>query len=731
MRPSGDDRNANLQPLVWDDGPPWRFRLEVRPAGKTDPGTGLVLSGSFSRDADGQPAADREPAGGPSLVVAGGLFVNGATIARLDADNVFPWIVQLRQQDPVAIPRGKQDELLELIAQTDNPQVALPPELHVERVRSSPTPRLVLQQGRFRRDVMEADLLFQYDGQTIAHDADDAVLWLGAERRVLERDQAAERAAFDRLRGLGFRARTRYVGERGLQLTASHMSDVVTTLVAEGWSVLVDGRRYRQPSGWQLDVRSGVDWFELHGHADFGDVQVSLPALLEAVATGTGAVTLSDGTLGMLPEGFLATCGSLATLGRPDGDCVRFGRHQVGLLDALLAAEPTVTCDATFARLRDELCSFTGVAPLDPAPTFEGQLRAYHREALGWFAFLHRFGFGGCLADEMGLGKTVMVLALLDAQRHGADAPHTDAPADDTAVRPSLVVMPRSLIFNWMQEARRFAPALRLVDYTGPGRRSRLNELSPHDILLTTYGTLRRDAATLKDVAFDYVVLDEAQAIKNARTASAKATRLLNARHRLALSGTPIENHLGELWSLFEFLNPGLLGSATVFQRLGGSASRPDDATARLLARAVRPFVLRRTKDQVAPDLPAKHEQTVYCDLGTAQRAQYDELREYYRQSLLPRVDREGLSRSKILILQALLRLRQAACHPALLDQAQATKPSAKLEVLLARLYEIRQEGRKALVFSQFTTFLRLVRARLDDVGLPYEYLGSIRVSQR
>jgi len=335
--------------------------------------------------------------------------------------------------------------------------------------------------------------------------------------------------------------------------------------------------------------------------------------------------------------------------------------------------------------------------------------------------FLRRFSFGGCLADDMGVGKTAQVLALLETRR--------ELRAAGQQIRPSLVVVPRSLVFNWEEEAARFTPQLRVLDYTGLERNG--NNLAAYDVILTTYGTLRRDALRLKDVEFDYVVLDEAQAIKNAGTESAKAVRLLRGEHRLALSGTPVENHLGELWSLFEFLNPGMLGTVSVFKLAGGAARNPDAETRRLLAQALRPFILRRTKQQVAPELPPKTEQTVYCEMDSLQRKLYDELRQHYRNALLKRIEIEGLAKSKIQVLEALLRLRQAACHPGLLDPKRCGESSAKLDVLLEQLREVIDEGHKALVFSQFTTLLGIVRRHLESSSITYEYLdGATRDRQ-
>jgi SNF2 family DNA or RNA helicase len=372
--------------------------------------------------------------------------------------------------------------------------------------------------------------------------------------------------------------------------------------------------------------------------------------------------------------------------------------------------------------LRENLRSFNGIGPIDEPQGFCGQLRDYQKSGLGWLGFLQEFRLGGCLADDMGLGKTIQVLAMLQQRR----ARPIDA---DGRRAPSLAVVPRSLVFNWIEEAKRFTPELRVLDYTGIQRRPLLESFDQYDLIVTTYGTMQRDIVQLKDIRFDCAILDESQAIKNAHSQRAKASRLLRASHRLAMTGTPVENHLGELWSLLEFLNPGMLGTAKVFQNISKSVSDDDEGLA-LLRRALGPFILRRTKQQVLTELPPKTEQTLHCDLEGKQRKRYDELRTYYRAVLADRIAKSGMNQSKIHVLEALLRLRQAAIHPGLIDKDALDESSAKLDVLMEQLREVIDEGHKALVFSQFTSFLAIVRKRIDREKWVYEYLDG-RTRQR
>jgi superfamily II DNA or RNA helicase len=713
--------------VTWDDAEPWQFRLEVR---RSERDERYEVRGALRRGNEWMDLA------APLLLVDAGVVFTRDRAARLEHHGAFKWIALLRSQPSLSVPVSQADDfLVELFGRSAVPPLDLPEELRYEEIAGAPRPRLAVKPAKdaWQPDRLRGELSFDYGGTVVARGKSSRGIVQAAQRRVLLRDLDAESAAEERLRELGWRLSAySTAAEAPLELAANRLPRVVRELIAEGWHVEAEGKLYRSPGRFELRVGSGIDWFELHGTVEFDGEVAHLPALLEALRRGEAAVRLGDGSFGLLPEEWLKRYGLIAEIGSVQEDHVRFASNQIGVLDALLAAQPEIRCDELFAQARAELERFSGVQAAQPPAGFVGELRPYQQEGVGWLGFLRDFGFGGCLADDMGLGKTVQILALLEARRELRERSRSANGSTRRAARalavpsgPSLVVVPKSLIFNWRQEAARFAPRLRVLDYTGPLRRRGRERFGDYDAVLTTYGTLRNDVVDLKDVRFDYVILDEAQAIKNADSASAKAARLLQADHRLALSGTPVENHIGELWSLVEFLNPGMLGAASIFRTARDAANALDDETRAVLARALRPFILRRTKEQVMRDLPPKIEQTLYCELDGKQRKLYEELRDHYRGSLLKRIARDGIARAKIQVLEALLRLRQAAIHPGLLDERRAQEPSAKLEMLLHRLDEVVDEGHKALVFSQFTSMLGILRAELDRRGVQYEYLDG------
>ncbi|MFB3818579.1 MAG: SNF2-related protein, partial [Candidatus Methylomirabilales bacterium] len=587
--------------LRWDEGPAWELCLDIGPAPK---GPGLRLTGSLRR------GEQRIPLSEPALLTAGGVVILRDAAAPFEDYGAYPWVPLLRQQGAIAIPAGQEAAAAAaLLTLPKSPRLDLPEAMRYEPVRLPPRPRLTIRSARRGYGTqarLEADLVFEYDGRPVPDGETARGVVDVPGRRFLLRDPAAEQDAERLLRSLGFRRIGQgYATRPGLQLAPRHLAAAVPALLAAGWRVEAEGKLYRPAGHLHVEVTTGIDWFELAGAARFDDQEVALPRLLAALRKGEKTVLLDDGTLGLLPEEWLERYGLLAGLGEVARGVLRFGKSQAMLLDALLASRPEVRFDEAFAGAREALLRFERVEAAEAPAGFTGTLRPYQREGLGWLDFLRAFGFGGCLADDMGLGKTVQVLAMLAGRREA------------TGGRPSLIVVPRSLVFNWKHEAARFAPGLRILDHTGAGRlRESASHFRDYDVVLTTYGTLRRDVAGLADTRFDYLILDEAQAVKNAGTQSAKAVRLLQGDHRLALSGTPVENHLGELWSLFEFLNPGMLGGAAVFKLFAGQNGRALSAEGRqVLGRALRPFILRRTKEQVAADLPPKMEQTIVCDM--------------------------------------------------------------------------------------------------------------------
>jgi superfamily II DNA or RNA helicase len=711
-------RDAPLLPVAWDEKAgtadstlvPWRFALAIDRAAPD--AADWVLAGALERGDERRPLTDVR------WMHESGLCVLDAQLAPVALGDQWPLIADLLHERALVLGTDVAPALERLYALPRVPELVLPAELAVRTSHAAPQPgvRFVPDPtpwaGRYGGPVLGVQLAFRYGGAAVNAGEPGDTRFDAGSRTVHHRDRDAEKSARDRLLAFGG-ALTRNTSGRGVPflIARSQVRRAAEQLASEGWWVEADGRTFRLPGTVQARVRSGADWFDLEGTVTYGDTSVSLADVLAAKRRGADVVELADGSMGALPNEWLDRLGPVFAGGESTTNGARFARTQLALLDALLATLPDVDVDAAYEQAREALTAFARITPADPPPSFTGILRPYQRDGLGWLHFLRDFGFGGCLADDMGLGKTIQVLALLDTRRsegHG----------------PSLVVVPRSLVYNWRAEAERFAPSLRVADWSGAARDD--HDMVPRDVdmVLATYGTLRRDAAMLAEIPFDYVVLDEAQAIKNRGTATAKACRLLQASHRLALSGTPVENRLDELWSLLDFLNPGMLGTSSRFAASLRAAGN-DRVVDAVLSQALRPVILRRTKAAVAPELPPRLEGTLEVELEPRQRAFYDQVHKRVRRDVLQQVEEKGLARSRLQVLEGLLRLRQAACHPVLADPRKGALPSAKLDALVPALADVVAEGHKALVFSQFTSFLALVRQALDAEGITYEYLDG------
>jgi superfamily II DNA or RNA helicase len=697
---SGSDDTV-LKPLVLDEASPWRLGVRTRVVEAF-----VQLEMCFK-------AEDRCVSAKEARLTVPGLVVAESGVACLKTGDSALLAELMRCEE---ITGDEREALLKrVLEESDIPVVQ---DQAVSKAYEF-EPRLIVWSAKYTyrgKEQLHAELYFKY-GDVAVHESDERHrLYDKRGKSSISRDLDGEASCKALLTKLGFRWSDAVKEQVGWKLLPSRLQKVVPGLLQKGWYVCADGKNYQPPRDYDVTISSGKDWFGISASVTYGDESVPFPEILKMWREGKEYILLDDGTFGILPVEWLVNYTVLSQLGRDDDGQIICSASQAAILQALLDKNATVHADAEYYAKLERLTQIEHAAPQAAPESFQGTLRPYQAESLGWMLFLQQQGFGGILALDMGLGKTPTVLALLDGRR--------------TAVnRPSLVVVPRSLIFNWEEESAKFTPELKIMVWSGAGRHDQFDELANHDVILTTYGTLIRDAEKLRDITFDYCILDESQAIKNADTSNAKAVRLVNSEYRLAMTGTPIENSLSELWSQFEFLNPGLLGNAGVFRRFAARREVRAERELKLVAQALKPFVFRRTKEAVAKDLPEKTEGILYCELEAEQKQVYDDLLGYYHQEM---ADTGDTNTNQALMLSALLRLRQAACHAGLINDTHRHVASAKLQAIMPHLKEVLSEGHKALIFSQFTTMLGFVREQLDRDGITYTYLdGQTRDRKR
>ena len=464
-----------------------------------------------------------------------------------------------------------------------------------------------------------------------------------------------------------------------------------------------------------LVVSSGVDWFDVQTKIDFGGSLVSYESLITTLKQKKNYIKLNDGSVGILPEEWMKKFQRTIMFGEASKDRVRFSRAQANALDMLVQDADEAKTDQIFNEHISRLNSFDKIKKQKLPEGVKATLRHYQKSGFDWFYFLKEFGFGGILADDMGLGKTIQALALLAKEKK--------------AKRTSLIIAPTSVVFNWVNEVKKFTPGVKILNHTG---QTRIKEATDHfedyDAVVTSYSIMLREAEALSRTKFYYLILDESQKIKNPLSKTAKAVKMLSADHKLCLTGTPVENNLNELWSQFSFLNPGMLGSLKKFQENFSTPiyKQGDKSASELLRKLIYPFILRRTKDVVAKELPKKTEIISYCEMEPEQAEIYNLWRDSIRDEIMVEISRNGIKKSGFKVLEGLLRLRQICNHPVLVNKTYRKK-SGKFEEFKELTEKVIEDGHKVLVFSQFVQMLDIIKTYLDKQKINYEYLtGSV-----
>lgn len=466
-----------------------------------------------------------------------------------------------------------------------------------------------------------------------------------------------------------------------------------------------------------LEVKEGNDWFDIHAVVWFGKYQIPFLSLKQHILHKKREFLLPDGEVAIIPDKWFTQYGSLFSLAEA-GQTLKLKKHHIGLINDL--AEDSLA-NVTLERKLQRLSDFEDIADTQMPVNFKGSLRDYQKAGYNWFSFLREYNFGGCLADDMGLGKTIQTLAMLQKVKEEDQLLETQT--------TSLIIMPTSLIYNWLTEAKKFTPKLKILAHTGTNRNKDVANFANYDIIITTYGVTRVDIDELKNFYFNYIILDESQNIKNPASKSFKAVRSLKSKHKLILSGTPVENSVSDLWSQLTFLNPGLLGTQAFFyeEYVQAIEKKKDEEKARKLQSIIKPFVLRRTKEQVAAELPPKTEQVIYCDMSEDQAAYYEKTKSAYRNDLLQSMDDGTFAQKQVQLLQGLTALRQLANHPVMID-GEYISDSGKFENVIHTLDNVLKGGHKVLVFSQFVKHLDIFKKHFEAEHIPFAYLdGSTR----
>ena len=575
--------------------------------------------------------------------------------------------------------------------------------------------------------------VFSYKGyETKAKDRDEMVVPMGEKVVIVRRNREKENEFIQKMQNLHsafiYNEDSGSLALKGADVLKNNwfflfvdaMKDMKTPVF--GFEALKNFRFNTAKPQTKIFISSNTDWFDAKVDIVFGDQHVTVAEVKRALANKQQFVQLNDGTLGILPEEWLKKYSLLFRVGEGKTDTLKLSRYHLSVVDELYMTRDEEELAVKLEEKYDNLRQFNKIKEIEPPAHLSHILRPYQVSGYHWLNYLTEVKWGGILADDMGLGKTVQALSFLEYFQK------------ENGKLKALVVCPTTLIYNWENEIKKFTPGLTYKIHHGPLRTRLQDEMMNHEITITTYGTLRSDIKLLMGITFDYVILDESQAIKNPSSKVTKAAGLLHATHRLCMSGTPLQNNTFDIFAQMNFLNPGMLGTMEFFRQefaipidKFGEQDRKEH-----LKKILYPFILRRTKEQVAKDLPEKQEMILFCEMEEEQRSIYDAYRNDFRNQILGAIETQGIHKSQLTILQGLMKLRQICDSPAILnEQEKFDNHSIKLEELGREIAE-NIGDHKALIFSQFLGMLALIRKKLDDLGIKYEYFdGSTSAPDR
>jgi SNF2 family DNA or RNA helicase len=669
------------------------------------------------------------------LNVWGGFLLHHGGTLYLPPDAESLAIVDLFKNGPLTFPLSVKKAVVKkyLLPWMQKHAVSISPRLNISMTDPDLQPRPRIRLSELNESNLMIRPEFTYDELEIDYSEETHHVEESDSRiQILRRNKPEEKKLYEYLRSL----HPAFSGQRNNQYYYLPFDDVMKRgwfismlrkvqdegLSIHGFENLKKFRYTTHEPRITMTAGSSIDWFELKVAIHWGDQTVPLKEIRHAILNHQDTIMLEDGTLGHIPEAWINQYSLLLRTATEENGTLKLNKMHFTLLEDMLEKIEGKNLREEIADRRRKILEYDTIQKAGLSAEIKATLRPYQLSGFHWLQTLDELGWGGCLADDMGLGKTLQTISFLQYVKEKYPG------------STQLVVCPTSLIFNWENELQKFCPSLKFHIHYGSQRSINETHFTEYDVLLTTYGVVRNDLEELSGFLWQYVILDESQAIKNPDARVTKAIKELRAVNRIILSGTPIQNNTSDLYAQFNFLNPGLLGNREYFNREFGVPIDKfgSQEKTRDLKKLIYPFTLRRTKEQVAKDLPDKTVSVLWCTMEAEQRKLYDHYRDGYRNRLLKKIDEEGIAKSGLDVLEGLLRLRQICDHPALVNKsADGTHTSVKIEELIREVQE-NAGNHKLLVFSQFTQMLHLIRDEFDKAGITYCYLdGKTSLNRR